>query len=409
MQRITFPLTFIFIFLAALMGCKENIVPIRSANELDQLLQNTYNKSDIAGYAVSVVKDGQIKFQKSYGYADIMEERPYSLQTSQKIGSISKLFIGVALMKVIEEGHFTLETKINDILPFEVHNPYSQDTPILVKHLVTHTSGIIDNETTYLNMYSIPDGEDLTTPIAKRLIKELNPMLHGEILSFNEFFNEYLLPSGLYYNEDNFINSPAGSTYAYSNIASCLAAYIIEIKTQKTFDEYTKEVIFDPLEMNHSAWKEEQLQQNLVSHHYFDKNNVFPSYTHTCYPDGGLITSIEDLTLFMLEMMKAKQGQSELLLSSKGYETLFKKLLDTIPEGMVEKEDNYGVFFVWSTSGRIGHSGGDIGVLALFGFNPEKQTGSILLVNTEVEENVNENISESISRIVQAYRSFEDF
>ncbi len=401
----------ISLILMSFYSCKDEQTIIHTAEELEVSLQNSYSKSKFAGFSVAVIKKGTVVFQESYGDANVAENISLTNQTAMNIGSVSKLFVGVAIMKAIEQRHFTLETPINDILPFQVINPNAKDTPIKVKHLVTHTSGILDDENTYLNNYSILQGEDLTTPMAQRMLNELNVKSNGEALSLADFMYAYFAKDGALYKTTHFSNSPAGINYQYSNIASALAAYLVEIKTGKSFEEFTKNEIFTPLQMENTAWKLEDLNREKVSLQYWDRNNPLPFYTMVTYPDGSLITSIEDLTLFMLEMMKGKANQSNLLLSKDSYQVLFEKKFDAHqkPTEMSPKEDNYGVFWVWSTSGRIGHSGGDLGTTCFFGINPDTKTGSILILNSNAEEIEDDGqTAEILGEIVGAYRSYEE-
>ncbi|MGB3588698.1 MAG: serine hydrolase domain-containing protein [Tunicatimonas sp.] len=385
---------------------EDDLSPVRTPEALDTRLQDVYERSNFAGFSVSVIKQGEVAFQKSYGQADVGRGVDLTNQTAMNIASISKLFIGVALMNVVEQGKMTLETEINDVLPFTVTNPHSPEIPIQVKHLITHTSGILDDDDTYFSNYSILAGEDLSSPMAQRMQNELGVKTEGQVLSLNNFVQAYLTPAGPLYQSTNFGKYATGSTYSYSNVGSALAAYIIEIVTGESFDEYTQEVILEPLQMNNTAWKLNQIDRSQVSYQYWDKDNPIPFYTLATYPDGSLVTSIEDLTNFMLEMMKGQSGQSEFLLSKASYQTLFSQKLDTRPPGLPEREENYGVFWVWSTSGRIGHTGGDIGSTAFLGFNPTTQSGSIAIINTNTAEAGN-NAAERLAEIVNAYKSFE--
>ncbi len=389
------------------LSCAKDISPqIRTVQDLDSSLQKSYEKSNFGGFSVAVIKNGEVAFQKSYGKANIEKDINLTNEMSMNIASISKVFIGISLVKAIEDGYFTLETPINSILPFEVKNPNFPNQPILIKHLVTHTSGIKDDEAIYFQNYSILEGEDASTKGAKRMIKELGIKTDGSVLSLADFMKAYFSTTGKFYKSDNFINSSTGTEYLYSNIGSALAAYLIEIVTKTPFDIYSKQIIFEPLQMNHTAWKKSELNSELVSTQFFDKKTPLPAYAMATYPDGSLLTSIEDMTIFMQEMIKAKTGKSSVLLSKESYQLLFDKKLKTRPKGMPKKEENYGVFWLWSKNGRIGHTGGDIGTTAFFGFNPITNSGSIVLINSNVEES-GELSLEVLQEIVKAYKSFE--
>ncbi|NOK63985.1 MAG: hypothetical protein GFH27_549325n127 [Chloroflexi bacterium AL-W] len=75
------------------------------------------------------------------------------------IASISKVVTSVALMQAVEEGQFGLDDDINTLLPFEVNNPQVEGEVIIPRHLVTHTSGIVDNEEVYDASYAPGDSQ----------------------------------------------------------------------------------------------------------------------------------------------------------------------------------------------------------------------------------------------------------
>ena len=401
--------TLLFVAISlSFLGCAKRITPqINTVKELDASLQKSYEKSNFGGFSVAVIKGGEVAFQKSYGKANIEKNIDLTNEMSMNIASISKVFIGISLVKAIEEGYFTLETPINSVLPFGVNNPNYPNQPILIKHLVTHTSGIKDDEAIYFQNYSILNGEDISTKGAQRMINELGIKTNGSVLSLTDFMKSYLSTTGNFYNSKNFVNAPTGTEYSYSNVGSALAAYLIEIVTQTPFDVYSKKVIFEPLKMSHTAWRKSELNAELVSTQFFDASTPLPAYAMATYPDGSLLTSIEDMSIFMQEMIKAEEEKSSLLLSKESYKLLFDKKLETRPKGMPEEEENYGVFWLWSKKGRIGHTGGDIGTTAFFGFDPKTNSGSIVLINSNIEESGELSI-EILQELARAYKAFEE-
>jgi CubicO group peptidase (beta-lactamase class C family) len=108
-------------------------------DSLDLNLTELYKKSNLPGFSLSIVDNNNILYQKCFGFANKETQIPYSNKTIQPIASISKTFIAVSVMKAIEMGYFTMETNINDILPFQVVNPHFPDESLKIKHLVTHT------------------------------------------------------------------------------------------------------------------------------------------------------------------------------------------------------------------------------------------------------------------------------
>ncbi|MEM8890805.1 MAG: serine hydrolase domain-containing protein, partial [Bacteroidota bacterium] len=113
---------------------------------LDQLIEYWADQGYLPGFATVVLSKDEVLFQQAYGYADLEEEKAYSLESIQNIGSVSKTLIGLALMHAVEEGKLKLEDEVNPYLPFEVINPYHPDKPIRIIQLANHTSSIGEME-----------------------------------------------------------------------------------------------------------------------------------------------------------------------------------------------------------------------------------------------------------------------
>jgi CubicO group peptidase (beta-lactamase class C family) len=398
-------LMLVFCFsLTTLLGCSNDVV---DSSGLDAAIQKIVAQGVMPGFAVSVVKNDKIAFQRAYGYADIDEKVAYSNQTTQPIGSVSKLMISVALMKGIEQGLFGLETPVNDILPFVVKNPNFPDDTIRIKHLVTHTSGILDDVKVYHGANAIMKGENLGTDVAKMMISAYQVKLNGEVLSLGDFLGAYFKLDGGLYKATNFSKNRAGVNYAYSNIGASLAAYIVEVKTGKSFEEYTKSQIFTPLGMGHTFWHLQDSMRAGAATLYWARKKPLPRYVSATYPDGGLNTNNEDLGKFLLAMMRGYGGDTSFMKAS-SFKMMFEKKLLPVPSNMNAKEDNYGVFWVWFKNGRIGHTGGDAGAVSIFAFYPDKKTGFLFMSNIDAEDgDESYKVSVQMQELFKAIKGFE--
>ena len=116
-------------------------------------IRSTYNLPSI-GYAV-VVEDEPV-FTGAVGKANITQNIDATGDTPYMLASISKTYISMALLQLIEDGQLSLNDPINDHLPWTVDNPRVSGEVIRVKHLVTHTSGIQD-----ANIFGSPGSGDL--------------------------------------------------------------------------------------------------------------------------------------------------------------------------------------------------------------------------------------------------------
>lgn len=359
---------------------------ISTTSDLETSIKSASKNSLFAGFAVTVVKKDKILYQQAFGQADVAKNTPYTNQTLQPIASVSKTFIGVALMKAVEQGYFTLETPINDILPFAIKNPNSPNKPITIRQLATHTSGFLDVEKTYFKNHSILAGENIQTIEAQRLIDELGFAQNSTTLPLKDFLKAYFTEGGDLYSVDNFYKGEAGAAYNYSNIGASLAAYLIEIKSGKTFAAYCDDNIFRPLSMNTTSWFLKEENRSKMAKLHWMREKPLPFYTNSSYPDGSLITSNEDLSKYLIEMIKGYSGESTFLTKA-SFDEMFKKQFEVgkMPLNMNLKEENAGIFWVYFKNGRLGHTGGDFGVTTFMVFNPDRKTGFIFLANSEVE------------------------
>ena len=359
---------------------KLNIVPepiietTTTLNTWQDSLAYLFEKSTIPGVAVTVVKKDRIAFQQTYGQANVAENTRYTNQTTQPIASISKTFIGMALMQLIEQGHFTLETPINDILPFKVINPHQPKQQITIQQLVTHTAGIYDTSA-YYQQYYIKKGENLMLPTSKALQKQ--NIIEKADTELGNYLKAALTPKGDLYDPSNFIKKGTGKIYRYSNIGASLAAYLVEVTTGISYAKYVKKHIFQPLGMQQSAFYRKELPVENLATLYTAKNLPLPEWSHPSYPDGNMSTSNADMTLYLLEMLKGVHGKGKLL-SKEGYDLLFSRKSPAFINGK-----NGGIHAVfWDLTGqRIQHSGGDYGVISFLSFNPTTNSGFYVISN----------------------------
>ncbi len=373
---------------------------VSTVEELTVVLQKVIEETEMPGFSLAVVKNGELTFQKSFGFANLAANVPYTNQTTQPIGSISKTFIGAAVVKAIEDGYFTLDTDINDLLPVELVNPKNPDAVITVKHLVTHTSGLLDNGPAYNLAYYILPGENMNESGAQLMI-DLLGVQQREGNALEDLMAAYYLAEGELYAEDNFSNDQPGQVYNYSNLASSLVAYIIEHVTGQSFDQYVAENIFQPLGMTNTSYQVTANRATL----YYNKSTALPLYANDSYPDGSVNTSNEDLTKYLLDMMKGVTGNSQTLFSTAGYEMLFGPLLPegVVPEGLGK---NQGVFWIRDNA-KISHDGGDPGLAAFLEFFDDGQTGFLLLTNMDASTDENEEkFVAAVSPIFSALNSF---
>jgi CubicO group peptidase (beta-lactamase class C family) len=338
----------------------------------------------LPGFGVAILKNDKVEYSRGFGFANLEEKIAYSTTTIQSIGSISKTFIGVSLMKCVEMGLFSLDTPINDLLPFEVNNPRFPNQKITIRQLATHTSGILDRAKIYEKQGYVL--RDRKTSLPKWQLLAFRKGKKNKNMSLGVFLENYFSKKGKWFSEKNFTPFAPGQAYEYSNLGAALAAYIVELKTGKKYADFTTENIFKPLQMTHSSWSLETTDLTKKARGYDKKGRFYPLYSVVTYPDGFLHTSTDDLSIYLLEMKKGYFGQSTLLQKA-SFAELFRPQFSTekLPINASKREPNSGIFWAFSKNEQIGHTGGDPGVSTFMFFDPKTGNGRILLINADLD------------------------
>lgn len=238
---------------------------------LDALIPSQLQNRNIAGAVVSVVKDGQVLLAKGYGYADFATKKPVVAdQTLFRPGSISKLFTGIAVMQLVEQGKLDLDRDVNEYLDFAIPKTFAE--PVTLRRLLTHTAGF----------------EEVLKNLFVASAQEMRPL------------REYLIAA-----MPERIFRP-GTVPSYSNYGLSLAGYIVERTSGESFDKYIAAHILEPLRMEHSTFAqplppalEKAMSKGYVSTAQAAKGFEFVQTA----PAGSLSTTATDMTRFMLALL----------------------------------------------------------------------------------------------------------
>jgi len=341
--------------------------------------------------AVAIVNKEKVLYQQEFGYADVANKKPYTQHTIHNIGSTSKTFIGISLMQLIEQGRLTLDTKINDILPFKVDNPYHPDVAITIRQLATHTSSIRDRTFNYdLKAYVSEDdtkGNRKGLPFIYKI--QFKRMLKNEALPLGTFLENTLSKKGKWYKKKNFHKTAPGTAEHYSNIGAGLAGYIVELISGEKYADYVVNHILKPLKMDATGWTAATTNPTQFAKRYIN-GAIFPNYSLTTYPDGGLVSSTADLSTYLRAMISGYKGESQLL-SAQSFQRMMSNQYEQSPlaNSIKATEGRSGVFWdIFGKKGRgdIGHNGSDPGILSFMYFDPVSGIGCVLLTNMDAED-----------------------
>lgn len=340
---------------------------------IDTIIGQRIKDGGMVGVAGAIIVNKKVVWMKGYGFADREHAIPFTADTIMNIGSISKTFTGVALMRAVQEGKVSLDENINSYLPFKVINPHHPGDPITLRQLATHTAGITDRSSIYDSAYHF--GGD-------------SPEALGE------FLQGYFAHNGKYYSNDNFLKTKPGTHREYSNIGAGLAGYIVELAVGEKLNTYTKRHIFAPLRMSNSGWFLSEITPAKHARLYVAQGLriPIPLYGLTTYPEGGVRTSVSDLAKFFIALLNDGEYEGAHMLEQKSVEEMlrFQYTSANKPDNVnLHGEDSVNSGIFWATkydTTRIGHNGSDPGVRTIMLADPNKEVGVILFTNTSMHD-----------------------
>lgn len=349
-MRLAIAFLLAFVFAAAAGAADEKTPPPPTLQALDQKLGETFAKLKIPGANVAIIENNQVVLAKGYGLADVAAKTPVTPETLFRAGSISKGFVGVAVMMLVEEGKLDLNAKLADLAPeIKFTNKWEATDPVRLVHLMEHTTGFDDIR---FSQYLF-DGKDM--PL-KRAIELYGP------------YESRWKP---------------GTLVSYSNAPPVIAAYIVEKVSGMSWADFTRTRIFEPLGMTSARWtKTPDIEARLSKSYRSDSVTEEPYVDIPGKPAGSLNITPSDLAKYAL--MLAGRG------TLNGVTVLKPESVDRLerPESTLASRLGLKLGYGLGNTALIreksvfhGHDGGIDGFLSLFGYEPTHGAGFVIMIN----------------------------
>ena len=332
----------------------------REGYALDQYLLDIMERTHLPGLAAALLRDGHVVWATHLGTADLDNGWPVTDETLFLVGSLSKTIIATAVMQLWDAGLVDLDVDVNQYLPFAVRHPRFPQMTITLRHLLTHTAGIRDQEDTMREWIGPGDSD----------------------LPLGGFLRAYLTEDGELYKENHFWDYPPGGRWKYSNIGASLAAYVVEEITGTPYAAYCKRFVFGPLGMTDSSYRLRDLDSAMVAMPY--EYEFFPAgylalghYGMPYYPAGTVRTTAPELARVMIMMHGGGEIDGERVLSREAVAEIMRRPYP-------ERWPHQGLLWYYGAyDGRevFGHQGGGMGVASKMFYRPEDGVGVVLLAN----------------------------
>jgi CubicO group peptidase (beta-lactamase class C family) len=332
---------------------------------VDGVVGTAMARDHIVGVTVSIVQNGQVMLKKGYGFAG--PGRPVDPdRTLFRIGSISKTFTWIAVMKEVEAGRMRLDRPINDYLPADLAIPAMPGwRPVEIRDVMSHTPGFEDR-------------------ILDHMFAETPAQIHS-------------LPAELKLIQPKRVFEP-GTTPAYSNVGVMLAGEAVSYLAGVSFQDVIERGILTPLGMSHTTFREPYPQRaDLpapmspalaadVSTAYRwtgTQPEVQPTeWLHQVGPAGGGSSTAGDMTRYMLMILGDGELEGARIYSPATASAFRTPIPLPVPGG---GEVNHGFFQTQLPGGFMGfgHDGGTLWFRSKLLTVPALGLGIFISANTD--------------------------
>lgn len=333
---------------------------------LDDTVQRTLKEFNVPGIAVGVIKDGKVITAKGFGIRKLGDPAPVTSKTLFGIASNTKAFTSAALAILVDEKKLEWDQRVVDVLPsFQLSDPYVS-REMRISDLLVHRSGLALGAG---DLMVFPDG-NLT---AKEIIQRLR-----------------YVP----------LSTSFRSKYAYDNVLYAVAGAVIEQVSGKTWGQFIKERIFQPLGMKRSLVRLSDLPagEDIASPHAPDEGKlrvVTPSTMEADAPAGAIQSSVDEMLLWVdLQLREGAYGKERLFSERQSREMwtpyVWVPINPKPKKELAELKPNFSAYALgWTTRDYrgqriISHTGGLSGMVTQVTLVPEKQLGIVVLTNQEV-------------------------
>ena len=322
------------------------------------------------GFSIAVVHDGETIYAEGFGLRDTQKILPATPDTLYGIGSITKSFVAIAIMQLVEAGKISLDDPVSMHIPFELGMP---DDPITIHHLLTHSLGI-------------PSLATSTVAISRGLGLDTGVPL-GSAADF------YRLVNGA---GDEIVARP-GERFFYHNAAWRMLGAIIQEKSGVPFHQYMKANVIDPLGMERTTLSltafeadpdhilphlkvGDEVQASRFPYPNPDDNLEFSFITAA----GGIVSSVNEMTRYVnAQIEKGKTGNGRLA-SEKSFEQMQQIHIRRDDGYYGEYGYGYGLAITPDFLGRkmVAHGGSIAVSTAYMAFVPDLDVGVVMMGNS---------------------------
>jgi CubicO group peptidase (beta-lactamase class C family) len=295
------------------------------------------------GCAVGVGLGGRPVLQKAYGMADLEHDIPNKAETIFEAGSVSKQFTAMAVLLLASEGKLSIDDPVRKYIP-ELPD---YGTPLLIRHMLTHTSGLRDWGS-LTGIAGWPRGTRVHT--------------HAHVIEI--------------LSKQRALNFTPGTRYSYSNSGYNLAAVIVARVSGMPFADFSQKRIFQPLGMAHTSWRDDYtriVKDRAIAYSGAGATLRQDMPFEDVHGNGGLLTTVGDLLKWNENFVAPKVGDTALV--------ALQQTVGKFPSGVNQTYAAGLMLGVYKGVAEVSHSGSTAGYRAFLTRFPKQHVSVAVLCN----------------------------
>jgi CubicO group peptidase (beta-lactamase class C family)/D-alanyl-D-alanine dipeptidase len=328
---------------------------------LERFIEHEVENKDLPALSIALVDDQTIVWARGFGFANPTDKTPATAETVYRVGSVSKLFTDIGIMKLVERGVLDLDAPVTHYLPdFKPVNPFSK--PITLRELMSHRSGLVRE------------------PPVGHYFDPSNPSLMQTVRSLNATELVY----------------PPESRIKYSNAAIATVGFVLEHTQKEPFAKYLKRAVLEPVGLKRSSFEEEPglTKDRAKAYMWTYWGRVFeaPTFSLGMAPAGSMYSTVTDLGRFLSVLFAGGKGPHGPVLKPATLEQMW-----TPQFAKPGEKSGFGIGFMLSERAGcrcIGHSGAIYGFATDLAALPDEKLGVVVVASKDCANAVTRHIAD---------------
>ena len=346
---------------AALDSIKPDTLPTE-IQAFEKYCDSVLVAENIPGMTYAIVYEDGERHTGGIGIPNSGDEAVTDPRGTIKVGSISKTFVALAVLKMVEQGKLDLLDEVGKLVPeIMIENPWKEEAPVRIIHLLEHTAGFDD-----LKLYEVYNRTGQDVSLKKALMIKEKPIK---------------------------VRWKPGTAHSYSNVSYNLLGYVIEKISGRSFASesgFIKNEVFEPLGMSQTAYGEATVR----GHHNGEQIN---SPALLGKPAAGLSSTADDMADFLTYMLTGVTVTGDTLLPVSTLRSMERPVSSLAARNGLQWGYGKGIYPKYAMAHKaFGHNGHVAGYFSTFRYVPDLRMGYALLFNQPLESGVLEAVEGEI-------------